>query len=90
MHPTANAPGLGINVVLENYMTLGLRPANATERVTPLEPDLTKPVAARSRKARQHQMRTCLILATLFIAVAIANYLPFTPSGYWSNAGTVP
>ena len=33
-------------------------------------------------------MRTRLILATLFIAVAIANYLPFTQSAYWSNAGT--
>ena len=33
-------------------------------------------------------MRTRLILATLFIALAIANYLPFTQSAYWINAGT--
>ena len=33
-------------------------------------------------------MRTRLILATLFIALAIANYLPFTQSAYWTNAGT--
>ena len=31
-------------------------------------------------------MRTRLI--TLFIALAIANYLPFAQSAYWTNAGT--
>ena len=31
-------------------------------------------------------MRTRLI--TLFIALAIANYLPFVQSAYWTNAGT--
>ena len=33
-------------------------------------------------------MRARLILITLFIALAIANYLPFTQSAYWTNAGT--
>ena len=33
-------------------------------------------------------MRTRLILITLFITAAIANYLPFTQSAYWINAGT--
>ncbi len=33
-------------------------------------------------------MRTQLILITLFITAAIANYLPFTQSAYWINAGT--
>ena len=33
-------------------------------------------------------MRARLIRITLFIALAIANYLPFTQSAYWTNAGT--